>query len=347
MTSGLAPRPQVGLSDEAGHEHRGGAVVDLGRCADLFDVAGVHDRDAVTHRQRFLLIVGHVDERDADLALDPFELELHDVAQFEVQRAERLVEQQRAGVVDQSPGQGDPLLLATGQLRGLALGEVGQAHGLEEFVDPLADRVLVLLGRPRTVGHVVAHRHVGEQRVMLEDRVDVALVGRRLGHVGAFEPDGPLGGRLEPGDHPQRGGLAAPGRPEHREELALGNGEVRVGDGDVIAEALRDMVDLDDRAALVLGGLGFRHLVYSGCVCAGQGQSSSGASREAVGKPSRIAPTFASDSATNLHIHNRIPCRFWLTSRESAHRGACSTAAGPGVGRHAVVAVVADHDLRS
>ena len=136
--TGLAAGPQVGLADEAGHEHGRGPVVDLGRGADLFDVAGVHDRDAVAHRQRFLLVVGHVDERDADLALDALELELHHVAQLEVQRAERFVEQQRAGVVHQRAGQRDALLLAAGELGGLALGEVGQPDDLEHLVDALA-----------------------------------------------------------------------------------------------------------------------------------------------------------------------------------------------------------------
>ncbi len=112
-----------------------GRVVDLGGGADLFDVARVHDRDAVTHRQRFLLVVRHVDERDADLALNPLELELHRVPQLEVEGAERLVEQQRARVVDQRAGQRDALLLAAGQLTRLALGEVGETDDLEDLVD--------------------------------------------------------------------------------------------------------------------------------------------------------------------------------------------------------------------
>jgi hypothetical protein len=57
----------------------------------------VHDRDAVAHRERLFLVVGHEDERDADLALDALELELHHLAQLEVEGAERLVEQERLG----------------------------------------------------------------------------------------------------------------------------------------------------------------------------------------------------------------------------------------------------------
>jgi len=60
------------------------------RLAELLDHAVAHHRDPVGHRQRLLLVVGDVDERDADLALDPLQLDLHLLAQLQVQRAERL-----------------------------------------------------------------------------------------------------------------------------------------------------------------------------------------------------------------------------------------------------------------
>ena len=82
---------------------------------------------------------------------------------------------------------------------------------------------------------------------MLEDRVDVALVGRRPGDVDALEAERPGRGRLEAGDHAQRRGLAAARGAEQREELARGDREVGVVDRDEVAEALGDVVDLDDR----------------------------------------------------------------------------------------------------
>jgi hypothetical protein len=54
---------------------------------------------------------------------------------------------------------------------------------------------------------------VGEQRVVLEDRVDVARVWRPLADVDAAELDAALVGQLEAGDQAQRGRLARPGRP--------------------------------------------------------------------------------------------------------------------------------------
>ena len=49
------------------------------------------------NRQRLVLVVGHHDEGDADLLLELGQLEAHGLAQFGVERRERLVEQQHLG----------------------------------------------------------------------------------------------------------------------------------------------------------------------------------------------------------------------------------------------------------
>ncbi len=82
-----------------GDELAARVLVDLLWRPALGDAPIVHDRDPVRHRQRLLLVVGDVDEGDPDLALDLLELDLHLAPQLQVERAERLVEQQhlRAG----------------------------------------------------------------------------------------------------------------------------------------------------------------------------------------------------------------------------------------------------------
>jgi len=62
---------------------------------------------------------------------------------------------------------------------------------------------------------------VREQGVVLEDRVDLAVVGRHSGHVPAGQLDRAGARLLEAGDHPQRRRLARARRPEQGEELAL------------------------------------------------------------------------------------------------------------------------------
>ena len=67
-------------------------LIHFGRTPHLLDLAFVEDRDAVAHRQRFLLIVCDEDERDAHLTLDVLQLDLHLLAQFKIESAERLIE---------------------------------------------------------------------------------------------------------------------------------------------------------------------------------------------------------------------------------------------------------------
>jgi hypothetical protein len=99
-------------ADEVGDERGLGPVVDLARAADLLDPAAVHDGDPVGHRERFLLVVRDVDEGRPDVALNRLQLQLHLLAELHVERAERLVEEQRGRRVDERPSQGDALLLA-------------------------------------------------------------------------------------------------------------------------------------------------------------------------------------------------------------------------------------------
>ncbi len=115
------PGQQVAGPDEPGDEGRGRVLVDVGRRADLLDPAAVEDRQAVAHGERLFLVVGDVDEGDPDLRLDRLQLDLHLLAKLQVQRAQRLVQQQHAGTVHQGARQRHPLPLAARQLRRLGV----------------------------------------------------------------------------------------------------------------------------------------------------------------------------------------------------------------------------------
>ena len=93
-------------------------LVDLAGRADLFEPAMAEDGDPRAHRQRLALVVGDEDERDAHLALDRAQLDLHLLAELEVERAEWLVEQQHPRLVDERSGERHPLALPAGQLVG-------------------------------------------------------------------------------------------------------------------------------------------------------------------------------------------------------------------------------------
>ena len=95
-------------------------------------------------------------------------------------------------------------------------------------------------------GDVVLDRHVREERVGLEHHVDRPPVGRHAGEVLPVEQDLARGRLLEAGEHAHQRGLAAAGRAEQGEELALVDDEREIVDGDEIAEALGDVAELDE-----------------------------------------------------------------------------------------------------
>ena len=74
-----------------------------------------------------------------EVALDALELEAHALAQLGVEIGQRLVEQQELGLHDERPGQREALLLAAGQLGGLALGKVVESDRGEHLHHLLAD----------------------------------------------------------------------------------------------------------------------------------------------------------------------------------------------------------------
>ena len=113
----------------------------------------------------------------------------------------------------------------------IGIGEIGQAHQIEIVI---ADRVALggrdMVGLERQAeGDVLLHRQPGEYAVLLED--DAAFgAGPRDG--ASVEQD--LAGRrlLEAGQHAHHGGLAAAGRTDHRDEIAV---------VDVVADVLDDV----------------------------------------------------------------------------------------------------------
>ena len=119
------------------------------------------------------------DERDADLLLDFFQLALHVLAQLEVERAERLVEQQHLRLVDQCARNGDALLLSAGHLVDAALFKARKTHEAQHTADLLLDDILRFLFEIQAEGDVVIYVEVREQRIFLEYGVDLALVRRQ------------------------------------------------------------------------------------------------------------------------------------------------------------------------
>src|SRR5262245_15738737 len=247
---------EVAVADELPHATGARPVIDLERRRRLLERAVAEDRDAVGHGHRLGLVVGHVHHRDADLAVDALELDLHLLAQVLVQGPEGLVEQKHIRVEDEATGERDTLLLTAGQLARVLIGEGPQADEVEDLAHALG------LSRARKPAHaqresdVALDRHVGEQRVALEDDADVALVRLAERQILAAELDDAVGRFLEAGDHHERRRLPGAARAEEREKLALRDVEADAVDGvDAAVVGFHETVELEirQRQALTRG----------------------------------------------------------------------------------------------
>ena len=205
------------------------------------------------HRERFLLVVRHVDERDADVPLDRLQLHLHLLAELQVERAERLVEKEDARLVHDRPGERDALALASRELGGLASAQVAEADHLQRLLRPCGPLRLLDLRDPQAVLDVLGDGHVREQRVVLKDGVDGSVVSGELSDVLAADLDRARVRNVEAGDHPEGRRLPRPRRSEHGEELAAADLEVHV--------VHRDDVSV---AASYTGQADVRHIAHIG-----------------------------------------------------------------------------------
>ena len=127
---------EVGHAQEVRDEGGRRLLVHRARRPELLDPPAVHHRHPVGHRQRLLLVVRHVDERDPDLLLQRLQLDLQLATELGVERPERLVEQEHRRAEDERTGQGAALLLAARELNRPTLLEARQLDELEQLARP-------------------------------------------------------------------------------------------------------------------------------------------------------------------------------------------------------------------
>ena len=180
-----------------------------------------------------------------------------DAAQFAVQRqacqrierAEWFVHQQDRRIHHQGAGDADALLLAAGDFGGPAIGEVlRQAGQREQFGDALIDAIGGPAFDPCEEADVFGHRHVREERDVLEDEAGVPPQKDGIPFVrgASFDGDAAGGGERETIDQPQRRGFSRAAAADEREDFAGVDGERHVPkDGPSVAVRETDAIERD------------------------------------------------------------------------------------------------------
>ena len=115
------------IAKEARDARARGPVEDVLRRADLGQLALEEDGHPVGHRHRLLLVVGDVDRRHVQGALQLHQLNPRLDTELGIEIGEGLVEQEELGLSHDRPRQRHPLLLAARELARLAL---------QQLIDP-------------------------------------------------------------------------------------------------------------------------------------------------------------------------------------------------------------------
>ena len=157
-------------------------------------------------------VVRDDDRRQVELAKERPQLGADLSAAVWIERGHRLVEQEDSRPACEGSGECHSLALSSGQLSRLRLRELCNPESLEEARAVARERDVAL------------HREVREQRVLLEDVADRALLGTKVDPAPeprlASDLDRPAARAPEPGDRVEDSRLAGPGGADQRHRLA-------------------------------------------------------------------------------------------------------------------------------
>ena len=120
-----------------------------------------------------------------------------------------------------------------------------QRHHFQGFLAAAHTLGLVHAFHHQAVANIGQYVHVRKQRVVLDNRVHVAGERRHAGCFHAVDAHRSGVGLFKTRHQTQAGGLARARRPEHRKELALGDGQADLVHRLHRAVMARDPVELD------------------------------------------------------------------------------------------------------
>ena len=105
----------VRLTDKVCHKGIDRLVINILGCADLLNLALIHNNNGIRHWQSFFLVVSNINKGYAKLLLNIFQLTLHILSEFEVKGTQRLIQKEHMGFVSQCTSDSNTLLLTAGQ----------------------------------------------------------------------------------------------------------------------------------------------------------------------------------------------------------------------------------------
>ena len=173
---------------------------------------------------------------DLRLPLDAADLLSRLQAKTGVKVGEGLIQKENPRHLHQRTGNGDTLLLAAGELAGLALHQhldLHQLRGLKRtFLHFLFGQLLTSPQVLQREENILPHGQVRIEGIVLKHQADTPVFRRKLGHIIVTEEYFPFCRRFKPADQVQGRTLPASRRAQKADQLSVGNLKIKMIDCD-------------------------------------------------------------------------------------------------------------------
>ena len=190
-------------ADETPYELVRRFVIERSRIGNLLDCSLIEYDDLIPHRHGFNLVVCDVDHSSIKPIVEATDFHPHLHAKFRIEVAQRFIEQEDLRVSDNCPTDRNTLTFTTGEMLRFTVQEVRNTQNLGGFRDTLVDLCFGIFAKFQPERHVLVHRHVRVEGIVLEDHGNVSIF--RWDVVDAFIINIDIAFRylFQPGDHPQ------------------------------------------------------------------------------------------------------------------------------------------------
>ena len=160
------------------------------------------------------------------------------LAQLGIKVRQRLIEQEIGRLLHQRTAQSHTLLLAAAQLMRLFIFVALQMQQLQRLTRALFDFCLRQLLQLQAKGYILPYAQMRKQRIALKHHGNIAFTRRNVVDSCSAHEQIALCDFLKARNHAQRRRLAAAGRPQQNQALALFYLQIQIVDDDIFSISL-------------------------------------------------------------------------------------------------------------
>ena len=189
-------------ADEAADELVRGFVIERRRIGNLLDFPFIEYHYLVPHRHRLDLVVCDVDDGGVKSVVQPADFHPHLHAQLRIKVAQRFIKQEHLRMPDDRPTHSNTLTFAAGEMFRFAVQQVRNTENFRGFVDTLFNFRFRIFAKFQPERHVLCHRHVWIEGVVLEDHGNISVFRRDVVDAFVVDVDVAFSYLFQSGNHP-------------------------------------------------------------------------------------------------------------------------------------------------